>query len=196
MQLFNRMAVPLQAGSGEPHPLSGRISRGFFILLLVIWIISSMGTVFALLNTLTLTTSDKNAFDWIKTNTGSQAAFLVLTGDSPLNDPVSEWFPALTERTSIATVQGYEWDRTHSFEAILSRSVNVQKCLGESIQCITGWAESAHTVFDYIYIHNPLLQTDAQTGASVTSALGDLAVSQGYAVLVYQDAAVSIYKVK
>jgi len=196
LQAFNRMTIPPQAGSREPYPLSGWVSKGFFILLSVFWIISSLGTVFALLNTLTLTTMDKNAFDWIKTNTRSQDAFLVLTGESPLNDPVSEWFPALTERTSIATVQGYEWDRNNSFESILSRSANVQKCLGESIQCVTSWAESAHIVFDYIYIHNPVLQTDALTGESYASALGDLAVSQGYAQLVYQDAAVSIYKVK
>ncbi len=196
LQLFNRATNPPQAGTGDPHPLSGWASRGFFIILTIFWIVSSTGTIFAILNNATLTNSDKNAFDWVKSNTSSQSKFLVLTGDSPLNDPVSEWFPAITERTSVATVQGHEWDNKNSFEEILSQSVNVQKCIGQSIRCMESWAESNQTGFDYIYFHNPVLQTDPQTGAFFTSALGDLSVSQEYAMLVYQNDAVSIYKVK
>jgi hypothetical protein len=196
LQWLNRLSAPTQAGNTEPEPLSGKLSQGFFILLSVLWIVSSMGTNFALLNSTTLANSDQNAFEWVKNNTGSQGKFLVLTGDSPLNDPVSEWFPSLTGRTSVATVQGHEWDSNISYEQVLSQSVNVQNCLGQAIQCVESWAVSSQTVFDYIYIHNPVLQPVNQTGASTTTALGDLFVSQGYAKLVYQNAAVSIYAVK
>lgn len=196
MQIFNRKTIPSLAVGSESHPLSGRVSQGFFILLSVFWIISSMGTNFALLNTTTLTNSDKNAFDWIKNNTSNQSKFLVLTGNAPLNDPVSEWFPALTGRTSVATVQGHEWDVKNSFEVLLSQSVNVQKCISQTFQCVEGWAEDNHTIFDYVYIHNPVLQKDPQTGTLFSSALGDLSVSQGYTDLVYQNDAVSIYKLK
>ena len=196
MSFFNRAEIPPRAGIGEPHPLSGTVSRVLFILLSVFWIVSSMGTVYALLNSATLTNSDQKSFDWVISSTGSQDKFLVLTGDSPLNDPVSEWFPALTGRTSVATVQGHEWDRINPFEQILAQSVNVQKCLGESLQCLESWAASNHVVFDYIYIHNPVLQVDAQAGTLFPTALGDLSVAQGYAELVYQNEAVSIYKLK
>jgi hypothetical protein len=196
LKVINRAAYPGQSMTVDPQPLSSRVSQVFFILLSVIWIVSSMGTNFALLNTTTLTKSDQVAFDWVKSNTGSQAKFLVLTGDSPLNDPVSEWFPALTGRTSLATVQGHEWDDQNSFAGLLARSVAVQKCMGQSIRCLETWADGNHFVIDYLYVHNPVLLTDPQTGATFSSALGDLSVSQGYADLVYQNEVVSIYKVK
>jgi hypothetical protein len=196
LKLLNRAAPPSQPVTVDPHPLSGRVSQVFFILLSVIWIVSSMGTNFALLNTTTLANSDQIAFDWVKSNTDSRGKFLVLTGDSPLNDPVSEWFPALTGRTSVATVQGHEWDDQNSFADLLDRSVAVQKCMGQSIQCLETWADGNHFVIDYVYIHNPVLLKDPQTGAFFSSALGDLSVSQGYADLVYQNEAVSIYRLK
>ncbi len=196
LKLFNRISHSLLPGTVEPHPLSGRLSQVFFTFLAVMWIVSSMGTVFALLNSTTLANSDQAAFDWVRSNTDSQGKFLVLTGDSPLNDPVSEWFPALTGRTSIATVQGHEWDDQNSFADLLARAVTVQKCMGQSIKCLETWAAGNNLSFDYIYIHDPVLQKDPQTGAFFSTALGDLSVSQGYAGLVYQNEAVSIYKLK
>ncbi|MGZ6346770.1 MAG: hypothetical protein ACXWNC_04265, partial [Anaerolineales bacterium] len=196
LQLFNRMTVPPQAGRDEPHPLSGMISKGLFLLLSCLWIYSSLAVVFALLNSSTLTNGDINAFDWIKTNTSSQSKFLVLTGMLPFVDPTSEWFPALTDRTSIATVQGYEWDIDSSFKLIQSESISVKACLDQTFQCILNWADKNHLTFDYLYIHNPIIQGDAQSGVTLTSALGDLSVSQGFTELAYQNIAVSIYRVK
>jgi hypothetical protein len=68
--------------------------------------------------------------------------------------------------------------------------------MGQSIQCLETWADGNHFVIDYVYIHNPVLLKDPQTGAFFSSALGDLSVSQGYADLVYQNEAVSIYRLK
>ncbi len=83
MSFFNRAEIPPRAGIGEPHPLSGTVSRVLFILLSVFWIVSSMGTVYALLNSAALTNLDQKSFDWVISGSGSQDEFLVLTGNSP-----------------------------------------------------------------------------------------------------------------
>jgi hypothetical protein len=194
--MFNKPTLQLVGESSEPHPLSGKVSKGLFLLLSGQWIFSSMSIVILLINSTTITMPDRNAFDWIKINTSSQSKFLVLTGKLPLTDPISEWFPALTDRSSVATVQGHEWDGSSSFEEILTESIILQKCIYQTFQCIESWAVKNQNVFDYLYIRNPDLQVDAQFGSSFESALGDLSVSQGYTELVYKNDDISIYKVK
>ncbi len=179
----------------EPHPLAGGVSKGFFLLLSCFWIFSSMATTFALDKT-ALTSTDGAAFDWITLNTTPGSSFLVLTGLSPLNDPVSEWFPALTARHSVATVQGIEWDGRNSFQAILAASLAVQKCMGQTYLCLQTWAADNQIAYDYLYVHNPLSLSALQLGSSSGSALGDLSLAQGYTELVYQNKDVSILKVK
>jgi hypothetical protein len=193
--MLNKKALHPQNEGNAPHPVSGGVSKVLFLLLACLWIFSAMATTFALANT-AITKSDKIAFDWIELNTGTKSNFLVLTGLSPLNDPVSEWFPALTGRQSVATVQGVEWDGKNSFEALVSTSLDVQKCLDQTVQCVKYWADSNHIVFQYLYIHNPVTETGSQIGSTSGSALGDLSLAQGYTELVYQNNDVSIFKVK
>jgi hypothetical protein len=196
LQIFNEAIHPPKVEVSDPNPLSSRASRGLFIVLSGLWIISAMVIIIVLQNSTTLTSSDKMAFDWIKFNTSNQSKFLVLTGGSPFTDPASEWFPALTDRISIATVQGYEWDAGKSLDEIFTESVDVQNCINQTFQCVQSWVDKNHFGLNYLYIHNPVRQTDPQTGVSFTSALGTLSVSQGYTELVYQNDDVSIYKVK
>ena len=140
--------------------------------------------------------TDTLAFAWIKENTPSERKFLVLTDLLPLNDPVSEWFPALTGRVSIGTVQGQEWDNSISLLRFKKNSTDVQKCFNLTYSCVDSWAEQNHKVIDYIYIRNLILKSDPQFGSSFPSGLGDLSSSQGYTDLVYRNDDVSIYKVK
>jgi hypothetical protein len=196
LQMFNKASGSPHVEGIDLHPLTSWVSKGFYIILSGLWIISAMVVIIVLQNSTTLSNSDKLAFDWIKINTGSQSKFLVLTGDSPFTDPASEWFPALTDRTSIATVQGHEWDGKILFQETLSESISVQACIYQKFQCIQSWAEETHTTIDYLYIHNPVPPTGSQTGTTLDTALGDLSVSQGYTDLVYQNDIVSIYKVK
>ena len=196
LQIFNTTTPQLEVENNEPNPLSGKVSKGLFLLLFGKWVFSAMATIVLIINNISLANSDKNAFDWIKLNTPSESRFLVMTGNSPLADPVSEWFPALTNRTSIATAQGYEWDNSSSFENILTESTNVQKCIYLTYHCVESWAEKQHKGFDYLYIHNPAQPADAQSSSLFESALGDLSLSMGYTEQVYKSDGVSIYKVK
>ncbi len=193
--MLNQITLRSQNEAPDPHPLTGGVSKVLFLLLACLWIFSSMATTFALDKT-ALTSSDAAAFDWIELNTDSGSSFLVLTGESPLNDPVSEWFPALTTRHSVATVQGVEWDGKNSFPAVLAVSLTVQKCMGQTYQCIETWAAANQFDFDYLYIHNPVSLPASQLGSSSGSALGDLSLAQGVTQLVYQNQDVSIFKVK
>jgi hypothetical protein len=195
LHLFNTTTLQRGEESGEPHPLSSKVSKGLFSLLTAHWIYSSLAIMIVFINTTTLTDSDKNAFDWIKINTPDESQFLVLTGQFSLRDSVSEWFPALTDRTSIATVQGYEWDRNISFDEILIESANVQKCIYLTFGCVENWAEKNQKDINYIYIHNPVLQADTGFWSSSASALWDLSLTPGDSELVYKNDKVSIYKV-
>ncbi len=180
----------------EPQPLSSRLSKGLFILLFGQWVFSAMAVATLVTLNVSMTTQDKDAFDWIKKHTPANSQFLVLTGDLPLTDPVSEWFPALTERISVATAQGHEWDTSGSFEEKLTESLNVQACNSLAYACIEDWATKNGRQLDYIYIHMPVQQGGAELEQAYTSALGDLSVSQGKTELVYENDAVAVYKVK
>ena len=92
-------------------------------------------------------------------------------------------------------MQGYEWDSNSSFDEILSESTELQKCIYLTYHCVEMWAERNHKVFDYIYIHIPVQETNHENWFPYESALGDLSVSKGITEVVYQNDDVSIYKV-
>jgi len=193
-QIFDNMVLRSEDHSFEGEPLNSKISKGLFLLLLSQWFYSAMATIIGL-STIILTKPDINAFDWIKYNTLPESRFLVLTAKSPLSDPVSEWFPALTERTSINTVQGFEWDSNRSFNESLYISSELQNCIYFTYHCIESWAEENQIVFDYIYIHLPVLDADHEIGSPFESAFGDLSLSKGITEIIYKNDDVSIYKV-
>lgn len=105
------------------------------------------------------------AFDWVKSHTEEDSSFLILTGENaPLEDFTNEWFPVLTNRTSITTVQGLEWNKNVNFNKRLSTLKNIQTCrLSQNIiQCIETIQEKSNIDFQYLFIlrksYNPLIQ--------------------------------------
>lgn len=56
-----------------------------------------------------LTTADQQAMQWVKASTPATSNFAVIPATYWHADMVSEWFPALTDRASVLTVQGTEW---------------------------------------------------------------------------------------
>ena len=82
------------------------------------------------LSTATLYPPDQEAMNWIQENTPATSRFLVLTGTSSVScDSVMEWFPALTGRQSIFTVQGTEWTQGENFNNHVISTYAPQKCL-------------------------------------------------------------------
>jgi hypothetical protein len=192
LNLLNRFVVKPHSESPLSTPLDGTPAKILFALLAGQWIFSGVAIILVLLNTLTITASDKKAFDWITANTPSASRFLVITGNSPLTDPVSEWFPALTGRISIGTAQGYEWLKENSFEAVLTSSLELQQCADQSISCISAWANTNDQDFSYVYVH----KMDSSEGDSQTpnnSALAELLMQSTEYDTVYNSPEISIF---
>jgi hypothetical protein len=134
------------------QPLSGFVSKAFLSILIIQWVYS-MVTILnneSTVNSLLL--SDVSAMTWVKENTSGDDEFLILSGLYPLMDAPSEWFPSLTGRRSIATVQGYEWVPGIDFIERLNHSLRLQECILQDLICIQEWEESSGWGYDYIYL--------------------------------------------
>ena len=77
-----------------------------------------------------------------------------MTGQLPLRDAWSEWFPVLAERHSQATVFGYEWVNDGQFGKRVEAYKNLQACAYEEIACLDEWDQGASGTSSYIYLWN------------------------------------------
>ncbi len=195
LNLVNRLVVNPRNQPHQSTPLDTTPARIMFALLAGQWMFSGMAIVLVLLNSLTLTASDKKAFNWIATNTPSNSRFLVISGNSPLTDPISEWFPTLTGRISISTAQGHEWLNDKPFEAVLTSSLELQRCADQAISCITNWANDNDHDFSYVYIHK-MDSRDGNYQTSYESALAQLLLQSPEYETVYDTPEISIFKRK
>ncbi len=77
----------------------------------------------------------------------------MITGEpDAMCDSSAEWFPALTERESLSTLQGREWILGKKFGEFIGRRINLQNCIDEGMGCLNNEAEYFGTSFDYVYI--------------------------------------------
>ena len=94
-----------------------------------------------------------SAMDWITNNTSANSRFIVLSGRAdPLEDPVTEWFPAYSLRTSENTIQGQEWLLGKGFMTFLGSLDQLQSCLNDAPTCVENWANSNRLDYDYLYM--------------------------------------------
>jgi len=97
--------------------------------------------------------AERVAFSWIAQNIPPGSRFLVLTdAGSPAGDPISEWFPALTGSTSLATIQGHEWTSERTMVPAWNGFLSLQACLDQDPQCLVQWAANAQTDFSHVYV--------------------------------------------
>lgn len=139
--------------------------------------------------------ADRAAFGWIRLNTPAESRFLVITGEKELFcDGVQEWFPVLTDRVSITTVQGDEWLPNKKFIQAANLQNGVQNCTMASspLNCI----DQNKLSYDYIYIaRKSMLKNFCRAVASVMrseSLIAALAQDSQYHIA-YQTDAVAIY---
>lgn len=112
-------------------------------------------------NVSALSETNLRTFAWVKENVPRGSPFLVLTGAHALSDPISEWFPALTESYSLATVQGSEWSYRQGLAESIWRYERLQDCLQQGPTCLYAWGAD----FSYVYISRS--QTD-EVGRTVS----------------------------
>lgn len=125
--------------------------RSIFLYLLLYLIFSTYQ--FGLqLSSATLYPPDQEAMKWVHENTAPDSRFLVLTGTTSVScDSVLEWFPALTDRQSIYTVQGREWLEGENFNAYVESTYPVQECLSsDNAACLDTILSDSR--YDYVYV--------------------------------------------
>ena len=96
---------------------------------------------------------DRAAMAWVAEHAPDDSRFAVVS-DALLwgEDRVSEWFPTLAARESLATPQGSEWlgdgaydDRIQVYEAL-------QDCRGHDAACLAAWSDAYGLGYTHIYI--------------------------------------------
>lgn len=141
----------------------------------------------------TVNRENRQAMAWVKENTPSESRFLVL--DFPygwFSDSVAEWFPTLTERQSLLTVQAQEWlpGAASKISAQLSEGTN---CRMDGIDCFETFITKHQLQAEYIYFStNSRSEYQPPRFSSVIEA--QISTSGNYS-LVFSNSDVRIYQV-
>ncbi|MDD2920904.1 MAG: glycosyltransferase family 39 protein [Anaerolineales bacterium] len=115
---------------------------------------------------ISLTQSDRAAMKWIADNVPPQSRFAVVTGgDLAFSDALSEWFPALTQNISVATIQGFEWLNDKPFTKRMDEYNALQACARQDRACIERWAAQTRAAFAYV-----LIRKDTPLASSLSEA--------------------------
>lgn len=176
--------------------IKGFASGALFLILFGQWVYSAFTTTLMLSTNTLLSQEDRTAFAWIQSNTPADSHFLVLTGKAPLTDQISEWFPALTGRSSIATVQGNEWLPGAGFESVMQESQIMQNCYFQDYACITNWSTENQKSYDYIYLHNPSFSDGGAQAIKYQYSTLNFYYQNKSLAEIYNQGGISIYQVE
>ena len=126
-----------------------RVAIGYVVVLMLI---GSLRLSLGLAN-FHLTAEDRTAITWVHNNTPRNGRFLLITGSSqPLGDPLQEWFPALSGRESLSTIQGLEWREDISFATRMQELISLQACANREANCLHSWATRNDLDFEYVLV--------------------------------------------
>jgi len=96
-----------------------------------------------------------DAMNWVKQNTPEDSRFVVLSGSASVAcDSVAEWFPAISGRQSLFTVQGTEWTKADGFKPFIREVVELQMCSRNTPECVDGLVDASE--YDYVYLSKGL----------------------------------------
>lgn len=102
-----------------------------------------------------LTDEIYETFVWIEENTAPDDLFLLYppTEDNHFwwNDYLAEWFPVISDRHSVSTVQGYEWI-PEVFEQKIFSYIQLRSCDETGPVCVEIWEKNNNQTIDYIVI--------------------------------------------
>jgi len=158
-------ALQLSVGKDVEKPGNVLPAERNIFLYILLYLVFSAYQFGAQLASATLYPPDQVAMNWVRENTPSDSRFLVLTGTTSVScDSVLEWFPALTGRKSLFTVQGTEWTEGKNFNKYVVSTYPVQKCLSNAdASCLDSTISRGE--YDFIYL-SKLLRVDNCTPLS------------------------------
>ncbi len=89
---------------------------------------------------------------WVMDNTDPNARFAVVSGRHWAVDAEAEWFPALTGRRNVTTVQGSEWLGRDRFRQQVAFATKLPVCIvrGDAA-CVGSWFSDAGPI-DYLFL--------------------------------------------
>lgn len=123
-----------------------------------------------------LTPADRGAMRWVAARTPDSSRFLVVTGRPWFTDRVAEWFPTLTGRRSVSTVQGLEW--RPAFTTRVQENLRLQTgCRTADGRCLATWADDVGRPFTHVYVWK------ATPVACCTALIAALKTDPGYSVV-------------
>lgn len=141
-----------------------------------------------------LTAADRSAMQWVSTATPRSSRFLVVTGHGwePgtvwawgsrtgwQDDRVSEWFPVVAGRVSVATPQAYEWLPNGAFGRQVAAYESAQRCANREAACLDRWSAETGIAFTHVYLpKSPYRETHPDFECCQTLR-ASLAASAGY----------------
>ena len=138
---------------------------------------------------------ERDAMRWVAANTAPKSRFAVISADGWSVDRTSEWFPALTGRQSVATVQGSEWiTGAGGFAQQRQASLSLQSCADRPPDCLDEWSMKTGKGFDYIYITKIPPRIVKQAKDPCCGALRAGLLQDARYAVVYDSAAATIYR--
>jgi len=132
------------------------------------------------------------AMEWVRDNTEGEAKFAVVTGRDWAADYVSEWFPVLADRRSVATVQGSEWRGIDAFVERLAIYRQLQDCADQTAACLMSWRDGWSLAGMSIFIPRGQLYGPGSSKDCCPALRESLRTSDRY-VLVYDGPGASIF---
>jgi hypothetical protein len=185
--------VSSAASAASPLPAAPKWLAGSAIALGICYL-----TLAALIDSPALLTGlksdERGAMQWAAANTSAGSRFAVISGDGWSVDRTSEWFPTLSGRKSVATVQGSEWIAGGGFSHQKDAFQTLQKCANMDAGCLDRWTATTSKEFDYVYITGIPPRIEKQSREPCCAGLRSaLRADPRYAV-VYDTAAATIFE--
>ena len=120
-----------------------------------------------------LSGEDLAAMAWIRDNEPADRRYVVLATDSWGSDDLSEWFPALTGRVSLATSQGLEWVDPAIRRAEGVAQAELGLCQPADLLCLTAWlaAHGGAGTGVYVPAAGSAYATDEDPSAAIRAML-------------------------
>lgn len=138
---------------------------------------------------------ERDAMQWVAGNTAPGSRFVILSADGWSVDRTSEWFPALSGRRSVATVQGSEWvSGRGGFADQREAFLSLQTCANRPPACLDEWMAKHDRSFDYVYITKIPPRIVKQAKDPCCGALRAGLVQDGRYAVVYDGSAATIFQ--
>ena len=136
----------------EQNPNNSRGIKVFLIIFIASLLVNSIYQGF-MLSQNHVSKDEQTAMLWVKENTPEDSQFLVITGEpEAMCDSSAEWFPALTERKSLSTLQGREWILGKKFGEFIGHKSGIQNCIDQGLDCLKLESDYFGADYDYIYV--------------------------------------------